>query len=108
MQALSNGILSKIDLTWRYTVDDLAEADASADLQRKILMLMTNEDEQINGIVIPSPRDIWESSGAYVGIRLDLASAGAVEFAAMLLTMNLRTNDNRAVGTVLAAGGLAI
>lgn len=108
MQALSNGILTKIDLTWRYTVDDFPEPDASADLQRKILMLVVNEDDEINGIVIPSPADNWETVGSYAGIRLDLASAGALGFVAMLESIDLRTDDNRAVGTILAAGGLAI
>lgn len=108
MEAISNGLLTKIDLTWRFTVDSPLLADASADMERRILLLITNEDEEINGIVIPSPADNWETTGTYAGIRLDLASAGALGFAAMLLTEDLRTDDNRAVGTILAAGGLAI
>ncbi len=108
MAALSNGLLFKIDLTWKYIIDSPAEADASADLERKILMLVTNEDDEINGLVIPSPADNWETTGSYAGIRLDLASAGALGFAAMLATMDLRTDDNRPVGTTLAAGGLAL
>lgn len=105
---LSNGLLCKIDLTWRYTVDSPASADASADLGRKILLLITNADDEINGIVIPSPADNWEIAGSYAGIRLDLASAGATQFAAMLLVVDLRTEDDHAVGTILAAGGLAL
>jgi len=108
MQALSNGLLVKIDLTWRYTVDSPADADASADLSRKILMLVVNADDEINGLVIPSPRDLWETTGAYAGIRLDLTSAGALGFVALLESMDMRTDDNRALGTILAAGGLAI
>lgn len=108
MQALSNGLLTKIDLIWRYTVDSPPLASIDADLSRKILLLVTNEDDEINGLAVPSPADNWETTGAYAGIRLDLASAGAVGFAAMLLANDLRTDDNRAVGTVLAAGGLTI
>lgn len=108
MEAISNALLTKIDLSWRYTVDSPAAADASADLSRKILLLVTNADDEINGILIPSPGEVWETTGSYAGIRLDLASAGAVAFSAMLLTADLRTDDNRALGTILAAGGLAI
>lgn len=108
MEALSNALLCKIDLTWRYTVDSPALADASADLSRKILMLIVNEDDEINGIVIPSPADNWEIAGSYAGIRLDLASAGALAFVAMLESMDLRTEDDHAVGIILAAGGLAL
>jgi len=108
MQALSDALLHKIVLTWRYTIDSPAEAPVETDLSRKILMLITNDDQEVNGIVIPSPADNWESTGSYAGIRLDLASSSAIQFAAMLLTMDLRTDDNHAVGTILAAGGLEL
>ncbi len=108
MQDISNGLVVKIDLTWRYRVDSPPLASVDADLSRKILLLVTNEDDEINGIVIPSPADNWETTGPYAGIRLDLASTGAIDFATMLTIIDLRTDDNRAVGTVLAAGGLAI
>jgi hypothetical protein len=108
MQALSNAILFKIQLTWRYTVDSPAEPAIESDIERKILLLVTNEDEEINGIVIPSPGDIFEAIGAYAGIRLDLATAGAIGFADMLLSVELQTDDNRAVGTQLVTGGLTI
>lgn len=108
MQAISNGVLSKIELVWRYTIDDPGTPAEESDVARKILMLMTNEDGEVNGIVIPSPGDIWETTGSYAGIRLDLAGAGALGWADMLLVMDLRTEDNRAVGTVLTAGGLML
>lgn len=108
MQAISNALLYKIDLTWRYTVDSPPDPAFDSTNQRKILLLITNADEEINGIVLPSPADNWEALGEYAGIRLDLASAGAVAFSAMLLTFDLRTEDNRALGTTLAAGGLEI
>lgn len=107
--ALSNAVLFKIELVWRYTIEPPWSPAEGSTIERKILMLMTNEDEEINGIVIPSPADsIWETLGSYAGIRLDLLSAGAVGFADMLTLVDLRTDDNRAVGTVLAAGGLAL
>jgi hypothetical protein len=108
MQAISNALLWKIDLTWRYTIDSPAAPALDSTNERKILMLITNEDDEINAIVIPSPAANWESVGSYAGIRLDLASAAATSFAAMLASTDLRTDDDRAVGTILAAGGLAI
>ncbi len=109
MEAISNALLYKIDLVWRYTVDSPALADEDADLSRKILMLITNDAGEINAIIIPSPQAaIWEAIGAYSGIRLDLASAGAVGFSDMLLTFDLRTEDDRTLGVELATGGLQI
>jgi hypothetical protein len=108
MQAISNGVLFKVELTWRYTIDSPAAPAAGSNVARKILMLVTNEDDEINGIVIPSPGDIFESIGAYAGIRLDLATSGAIGFADMLLVVELRTSDDRAVGTHLVTGGLQI
>jgi hypothetical protein len=108
MMAISDALLFKIDLLYRYTIDDPPEAAIESNIQRKILMLITNSDDEINGIVIPSPGDVFEVAGSYAGIRLDLASAGAIGFADMLLLVDLRTDDNRELGTTLAAGGLAL
>lgn len=108
MEAISNALLDKIDLTWRYTVDSPPAPALDSTNQRKILLLITNDDEEINAVVIPSPANNWDALGDYAGIRLDLASAGAVAFSALLLTADLRTEDNRALGTVLAAGGLEL
>lgn len=108
MQAISSALLYKIDLTWRYTVDSPPDPALDSTTERKILLLITNADEEINGLVLPSPAENWEVLGNYAGIRLDLASAGAVAFAAMLLTADLRTEDNRAFGTTLVAGGLEL
>lgn len=108
VSAISDALIVAIDLTWRWTIDDPGFAPLGSTIERKILLLMTNEDGEINGIVVPSPSDNWEHTGAYAGIRLDLASAGALAWLDMLAALDLRTEDNRAVGTVLAAGGLAI
>lgn len=108
MQALSNALLSKIELTWKYTIDSPAEPPFDSTIERKILMLITNEDGEINGLVIPSPADNWEIIGNYAGIRLDLESPAATGFVTMLESLDLRTDDNRALGTILAAGGLAL
>lgn len=108
MQAFSDGVLFKIELTWKYRIESPATPPDDSTVERKLLLLMTNEDEEINGMIVPSPADVFESTGPYAGIRLDLASAGAIGFADMLLVVELQTSDNRPVGTVLAAGGLAI
>lgn len=109
MAALSDAVVTKVDLVWRYTIDSPGTPADTSDISRKILMLVTNADDEINGMIIPSPQAaIWETLGAYAGIRLDLASSGAVGFVGMLEAVDLRTGDNRIFGTVLAAGGLAI
>lgn len=108
LSALSDAILYKIELVYRYREVDPPEAPAESTIERKVLMLITNDDDEINGLMIASPGDIFETSGSYTGIRVDLAGAGAIGFADMLTVLDLRTDDNRQLGTVLAAGGLAL
>lgn len=109
MLGISNGVVSKIDLTWRYTIDSPATPAADSTMERKVLLFMVNDAEEINAILIPSPDSaIFETTGAYAGIRVDLASAGAIGWSDMLALVDLRTDDNRAVGVELAAGGLML
>lgn len=108
LSAISDAVLHKIELVFRYSVDDPPEPAGDSDIERKVLLLITNDDGEINGLVIPSPGDIWETTGSYAGIRVDLAGAGALGFASMLGEIDLRTEDNRQLGTILAAGGLAL
>src|SRR4051794_14254853 len=89
MQAFSDGVLYKIELTWKYRVEPTPTPPEDSTVERKLLLLVTNEDEEINGMIVPSPGDVFEAAGAYAGIRLDLASAGAIGFADMLLVVAL-------------------
>lgn len=108
-RSVSSAELIQIELRWRHTIDSPALAPIETDLSRKILLLVTNEDDEINALTIQSPRDeLWEISGNYAGIRLDLASAGALAFVEMLEAMLLRTKDDREFGITLVAGGLAL
>jgi hypothetical protein len=108
-QSMSNAALEKVELRWRHTVDSPAVAPIETDLSRKILLLVTNEDDEINAMTIPSPRvELWETIGPYAGIRLDLGSAGALGLVDMLEAMSLRTKDDRQFGINLIAGGLAL
>lgn len=109
ISAVSDARIIKVELTWRYRPDSPGTPADSSDVSRKILMLVTNPDDEINGLIIPSPQAaIWEALGPYAGIRLDLLSAGAVGFVGLLTAVDLRTEDGRIFGTTLAAGGLAI
>jgi hypothetical protein len=106
---LSDAVITRVSLSWRATIDDPAMPAESSDISRKLLMLITNPDDEINAVIIPSPdADIFETTGSYAGIRLDLTHAGALAFADMLTTMEFRTDDNRQLGTDLVAGGLAL
>lgn len=108
MLDMSNGVVSKIELSWRYRPDSPADPAGGSDVSRKVLLLMENDDDDINGVVVPSPGDIFEATGAYAGIRVDLTSAGAIGWQSMLLALDLRTDDDRQLGELLAAGGLAL
>lgn len=105
--AVSDAVLVSVDVAYRWTIDDPGTPAESSNIERKLLLLMTNTDEEINGMIVPSAGDNWESTGNYAGIRLDLASPAALGWVAMLAALDLRTADNRQLGTVLAAGGLA-
>jgi hypothetical protein len=107
--AMSDAVIIGIDIAYRWTIDDPGDPGDESSIERKLLLLMVNSDDEINGMTIPSPNsENWETTGNYAGIRLDLTSAGALTWSAMLAALDLRTDDNRAVGTVLAAGGLAL
>ncbi len=106
--AVSNGVVDQVELAYRYTIDDPPDPPDDSNVNRGVLLLITNDAGEINGMVIPSPGEIWETTGSYAGIRVDLAGAGALTFAAMLGAIDLRTDDNRQLGTILAAGGLAL
>jgi hypothetical protein len=106
--ALSDALVIGIDLAYRWTIDEPATPADSSSIERKLLMLMVNSDDEINGIIVPSPADNWEAVGTYAGIRLDLASAAAAGWVAMLEAIDFRTEDGRPLGIILAAGGLAL
>jgi hypothetical protein len=106
--ALSDALVVAIDLAWRWTVDSPATPGPESTIERKLLLLMVNSDDEINGMIVPSPADNWETIGNYAGIRLDLASDAAAGWVAMLEAIDFRTEDDRPLGTILAAGGLAL
>jgi hypothetical protein len=109
MTAVSDALIAQVELTWRYRPDSIGTPADTSDVSRKILMLVVNADDEINGLIIPSPQAaIWEAIGSYAGIRLDLLSAGAVGFSGMLLAVDFRTEDGRIFGADLRTGGLAI
>lgn len=109
IQALSDAVLVKIELLWRFRPDTIPEAPESSNVERKLLLLIENENEEINGLIVPSVIvDIFEQSGVYAGIRADLDHPGFDAFMALLTTINFQTKDNRALGDTIAAGGLAI
>jgi hypothetical protein len=106
---LSNAVLDRVEFVWNYRLDSPETPGSESNVSRKILLLIINSDEEINAIVIPSPQDgVWETTGDYAGIRLDLASAGAIGFNAMLAAAGLRTDDDHELGTAITVGGLEL
>jgi len=106
--AISDATVTGIDIAWRWTIDEPAAPAESSNIERKLLMLMVNDAGEINGMIIPSPRaDLWETTGSYAGIRLDMSSAGALAWIAMLASIELVTPAAHELGA-LAVGGLAL
>ena len=109
MQAISDALLCKIELLWRFKPDEIGEAFETSNVERKLLLLIQNENDEINAIIFPSVLTVlFETSGVYAGIRADLALPAFTIFQALLEAHNFRTVDNRPLGTAIAAGGLSL
>lgn len=109
MLAISDAALADIDILWRYQIDNLPDAPETSSVERKLLLLLENANEEINGLIVPSVNiDIFEQSGVYAGIRADLENPAFDALMALLTTINFQTKDNRPLGQQIAAGGLAI
>lgn len=105
---ISDAVISKLEILFRWRADSPPAPASSSNVERKVLLLLTNDDLDINGIIIPSPADIFEITGDYAGIRVDLASSAIAAFQAALAELDYRTDDDRQLGQVVAAGGLAL
>jgi hypothetical protein len=104
---LSDGLIVAVQIAYRWTMDDPATPAESSNIERKLLLLHVNSEDEINGMIIPSPRiELFETLGNYAGIRLDLASTGALAWIDMLTRVELLTREGHELG-VLAVGGLA-
>lgn len=108
ISAISDGVIAEITILYRWRDYTPAEAPSSSNVERKVLFLVTNLDGDINGVIIPSPIDIWEITGSYAGIRVDLLHASVIALQEALEAQDYRTNDDRQLGQVVAAGGLAL
>lgn len=109
IQDISDALLCKIELVWRFKPDEILPASESSNVERKLLLLIQNENDEINGIIFPSVLTVlFETSGVYAGIRADLTQPAFTVFQALLNAHNFRTIDNRAIGTAIAAGGLSL
>lgn len=108
VSSLSNGVLVRIELVYKYRPDAVPAAPDGSTNERKLLLLITNDVGEIYGLVVPSPGDIFELAGAYTGIRVDLNNSVVIAFGEMLAAVELRTDDNRPVGTEITTGGLAL
>lgn len=106
--SISNALLYKIEILYRWRADDPPLAAESSDVERKVLLLITNDADEINGIIIPSPIELWELTGSYAGIRVDLLHPAILAFQDALAELDYRTDDDRQFGQVVAAGGLAL
>lgn len=106
--SVSDAVLSRVEIVFRWRADDPPEAPETADLERKLLLLITNDAGEINGLIIPSPIDLFEPLGPFAGVRADLTNAAVLAFQDMLGEFEFRTADDRQLGQVIAAGGLAL
>lgn len=96
-------------MLWRYKVDPITPAAIGSNVRRNILLFIENEQGDINGVRIPSPKsELFEQTGKYAGIRLDKTNSNVVQFQNLLLTQDFKTSDARQLGNVLLTGGMAL
>ena len=105
---LSDAGIVAIQIAYRWTIDDPAAPAESSSIERKLLLLHVNPEDEINGMIIPSPKaELFETTGTHAGIRLDMSSAGALAWIDMLAALELLTKQAHALGA-LEVGGLAL
>lgn len=108
LQVLSNALLWRIQIVWKWTADMPGPADVDSNVRRAVLVLVAGPDDAINALLIPSPRStIFEADGRYAGIRLDLDNAAVSGFVSVL-ELPLLTPDGGAFGTDIITGGLSL
>lgn len=108
VQVLSNALLWRIQLVWKWTADMPGPADVDSNVRRALLLLVQASDERINALLVPSPRDsVFEIDGRYAGVRVDLDNAAVSGFVSVL-ELPLLTPDGGAFGTDIITGGLSL
>lgn len=105
---ISNAVPIYLTVTYRIQFSSSFQPNIT-DYNRKLLLLIKNEGDDTNALHVPWPRDdLFETSGVYAGIRINNEHPSIVQFADMLSSVDLRTYDNRVLGTNLVTGGLMI
>lgn len=110
LNGVSDAIVRGADVYYRHTIDEPPPIDGPALVHQKLLLFYRNGDH-IESYFVPAPRaEIFEQTGQYAGMRLDLnnllVQAFSEDMAAMAI--ELTTVEGDPIGNDLVAGGLAL
>jgi hypothetical protein len=107
---VSNGLVMRLKLTWQWREEQPQVADPASDVQTRVALYYRNEDGP-EAQFIPSPRpDLFEQTGPYAGIRVDVANPDV----ALVLSAfgdalaSTLTPEGDPFPTVYSVGGLAL
>lgn len=107
---VSNGLLTRVRLTWQWREEQPQVADPTSDVQTRVALYYRNEDGP-EAQFVPSPRpELFEQTGPYAGVRV----AASDPDVALLLSAfgdalaSSLTPEGDPFPTVYVVGGLAI
>lgn len=110
LHAISDATVTRITVRYAHTIDTPPEPPITSELQRKLLLFLGEEDSY-EALKVPSPRqEIFEDTGPYAGIRLDMSNPTVQAFATNypLWSIPLCTEDGEVIAVPLVTGGLAL
>lgn len=109
--AVSDALIARVVVEYEYYFTDLPDPSPTSDVLQTLLLFYRNEDLEVEVISIPSPKDeIFEMTGDYAGVRIDMTSPAIIEWQQMTIggTIQFLTKDNIIIGPELITGGMAI
>lgn len=110
MQAVSNGFLFSVDAYRKLPYVKVGEATVDADINSRALLYYSTSTVY-EAFEIPSPKDeLFESEGAYAGIRIDAAAEALVPLIGDAVTTLalLCTPEGEPFPTTYEVGGLML
>jgi hypothetical protein len=110
LHAISNAVVTRITLQYTATIESSTTPAAQSDIHRKLLLFVGN-GENIEALTILSPDlDLFETTGPYAGIRVDMQSSLIAAFTNSYSTWAIPfcTEDGDVIGPTLIMGGLSL
>ena len=109
--AVSNALIVRVVAEYEYYFTNLSDPSITSDVRKTLLLFYRNDENRINRLSLPSPRSgIFEVSGDYANIRIDMNNPAIVQWRDMTMAdmVLFKTKEGDDLGSDLLTGGLAI